>query len=128
MIDLPAAVRTRLAANATLVGLVDTRIYAEQENPPAGYTPNAGPCLCFKFRGGAVDYTDAVFQPSVQFRCIAKDTLTANRLYRALYDALHSQHGGTVRWGQIEMLGETLTDPETGWPFVLCAFRLHVAG
>jgi len=127
LIDLPAAIRTHLLAEAAVVALTGTRIYAEEDTPPAGYKPGTdGTALCFRVRGGGPDFPDARLMPSVLFRCYAANKPDAQELYRALYAALHGHCGATVRYGQIDMLGETLTDPDTGFPFVLCAFRLAV--
>jgi hypothetical protein len=126
MRDIPKAIRDHLLGNAPLVALVGARVYASRDVPPPGYDPSSGACLTFKVRGGDVHYSDAIYIPSVQFKCYGATETAADAVYRALYDALHSKHGAVVRWGQIEVLGQPLAEPQTGWPFVYCAFRLWI--
>lgn len=126
MNDVAIVIRDFLLADAGLVALVGDRIHAEKSNPPAGYKPSAGPCICFKVRGGGISSSDALLLPSVQFLCYAADEVTANTVYQALVEALHNGRGAEMRWGQSETLGQTLRDPETGWPFVLCHFTCSI--
>jgi len=126
MIDSGAAIRNYLLDNAALAALVGTRIYAERVTPPPGYTPSAGGCVVFRNRGGQVLAQGSVIAPSVQFKCYAgpsTDTpaeVNANAVYRALYDAIERDGGGNgVKSCTVEVLGQTLAEPDTGWVFVL---------
>lgn len=125
MIDLPAKILAFLQANAPLVALTSTRLWAEADFPPAGYTPDDGAGIAFKIRGGRPDYTP-MHWPSVQFKIYGATEVAANACYRALYDALHEQGGADVRWGQVEVYGQTLREPDTDWIFVLAAFTLLI--
>jgi len=127
MIDMPAAVLTFLQAQPGIVALAGARVYAEADYPPTGYKPTDGPALCFKARGGLPGYPDSLLFPSLQFKCYGSSEIEANTLYRALFDAMHHARGGTVRWAVCEMLGQTLREPELGWPFVLTAFQMSIA-
>ena len=132
MTDVSAALRTHLLANAALYALTGARIWAETDSPPAGYTPAEGGAVCFKVRGGQPEYSDLLLYPSVQFKCYGATSLAANAVYRAVYTALqNTRAGGTVRWAQCEVLGQTLQEPEsTGgapWWFVLTFFQVYVA-
>ena len=127
MIDAGDAIRDHLLANTALYALVGTRVYAERDVPPPGYQPvTDGACVCVKARGGVPNYTDALLEPSVQAKCYGTDETTANAVYRALYGALHNSGSGVVRWSQCEVLGQTLTERDTGWPFVLSFHKLWI--
>jgi hypothetical protein len=132
MTDVAAAIRTHLLANTALYALVGERVYAEIDAPPVGATPAGGGVICFKVRGGGPDYSDALLYPSIQFKCYGVSRLAANAVYQALYAALqNTRAGGTVRWAQCEVLGQTLQEPETTsgapWWFVLTYFQVYVA-
>ena len=130
MINGAKIIRDYLLTQAGVTALTGTRIYAERDVPPAGYKPSDGACICFQTRGGAPDLYSKVLSASVQCTCWAPASSTqraevqCNTLYRALFDALDTGGGSVVRYGYLEGLGQTLWHPESGWPFVLCAFRL----
>ena len=125
MIDIPAQILSHLQADAPLVALVGSRLWAESDFPPAGYTPADGPGIAFKLRGGAADYIP-MHRPSVQFKCYGANEVTAWQCYRGLVDALHERPGANVRWGQSEIYGQTLREPDSGWLFVLAFFSLWI--
>jgi hypothetical protein len=123
--DAAKRLRDFLAANAGLTALVGTRIYAERTEPPEGYKPGQGSCVCFSI-SGSVDYSDAFQNCRVQFKCYGKDEVEANQVYRALYDALNRQSGQYVRWAINQTLGQTLREPDTKWVFVLTYFSVWI--
>lgn len=125
MIDIPLKILEALEANAALIAITGTRLWAESDYPPAGYTPDDGPGIAFKVRGGGPDYIP-MHRPSVQFKCYGASEVVAQQCYRALVDALHDQPGVDVRWGQQETYGQTLREPDSGWVFVLALFTLWV--
>lgn len=128
MIDAPKALRDYLLTNAALVALVGTRIYAETNTPATDYTPSDGGAVCFQFRGGKADYSDALMVPSVQFKCYGATTVKAQEVYRALYTALQNAAAGTMRWARCEVAGQSLAEePSGGWPFVLTFFKVWIA-
>jgi hypothetical protein len=120
------AIRDYLLTKAALVALAGTRIYAEANTPPAGYKLSDGGAICFKARGGRPEYVDVLLAPSYQFKCYGTTELTANQLYQALYDALQNAQTYIIRGARCEVLGQTLAEPETGWPFVLTFFKVMV--
>ena len=130
MINAGKIIRDHVLDQAGVTTLVSTRVYAERSVPVAGYKPGDGACLCFQIRGGKVDLGSKVLLPSVQFTCWAPATASqraevrCNVLYRALFDALESGGGNGVLHSYLETLGQTLWHPDSGWPFVLCAFRI----
>lgn len=126
MIDIGAAIRDFLLAQTTLYALVSTRIYAESDMPEPNYKPSVGPAICFKVRGGVQDYSEGMFVPSLQIKIYGATPLVANTTYRALWDALHGGAGASMRWAQNEILGTTLAEPDSGWPFVLTFFRVWI--
>ena len=129
MIDVNAIVRAFLLTDATLKGLVESRLYAGKSVPPERYKPkdkdgNSQPCICFQIRGGSPDYDDALLKPSIQFKCYAATPLAAGALYRALVDALHNASSADILYAEQETLGADLREPATGWPFVLTHFLI----
>jgi len=127
MTDAPKAIRDFLLAQPGLMAVVETRIYAERDTPPPGYTPaGTGPAICFRVRGGGQDYEGVHLLPSVQFKCYGATEVEANEAYRVLYDALNDRQAYIIKHAQVETLGQTLREPETGWAFVLVFFGLLI--
>lgn len=126
MIDGPKMLRDYLLTVGGLTALVSTRIYAERNNPPPGYDPGRGGAVCFKERGGTEDYNGLLLWPSIQFKCYGASELVAGRVYRALYDALNLESSGNVLHAEIEALGETLRESDTGWVYNLSYFRVMI--
>lgn len=122
MIDAHAVILEYLEAQAGLVGLTDSRIYAGRDTPPVGYKPDDGVCVTFRVRGGNPDYEDALLIPSVQFKCYASSEADAWALYRTLYDAVHNGNNAEVLHAESEVLGQLLEEPDTQWVFVLGFF------
>jgi hypothetical protein len=133
MIDAPGAIRNYLLTLSNLTALVGTRVYPETDVLPPGRKPSDGPAICFLIRGGTLRNDDSIVLPSVQFTCwaAASDDESAEyrcqELYRTLVDAIDGQGGATARHGWLEVLGQTLHHPDSGWPFVLCDFRMALA-
>jgi len=126
MVDAPAVVLAHLNNQAPLTALTGTRIWAETETPPPGYTPADGAAICFSTRGGGLDQEDAVVIPSVQFKVYAGTAYAAGQAYRALFDALHGGRGEGLLHGNLEAPGQALLEPDTLWPYVLCFFEIMV--
>lgn len=129
MISVPRVLRDYLAGKLALAAEIGTRLWAEESTPPEeeNYRPAQGPAICFKVRGGGPDTEEsALLDVSVQFKIYGKDRETAWKIYRLLYDALHDQGGGQLRWAQSEILGASLEEPDSGWKFVLTFFRVWV--
>lgn len=125
MIDAPSILRTYLVAQPTLTALVGNRIWAELVYPPTGYRPSQGSAIVFRARGGDVDYSSALLRHSWQFKCYGQSEQAANAAYRALYDVLHDAQGSGILSAQLEIVGQTLTDPASAapWPYVLCFYE-----
>lgn len=119
MLDAPAVIRTYLAGQSGLTALCADRIWAEAVVPPPGYLPTDGGALTFRIRGGGADYSRAVINPSVQFKCYGDGLEGAQAVYRALYEALDGGVGISIKATAIDILGQSQTDEDTGWPFVL---------
>ena len=124
MIDALALVLEYLEADAAFVSASGGGIFAGRDTPPSGYDPSNGPCTVFNVRGGGPDYDDALLVPSVQFKSYGANELAANTCYKALCDALHNAHSTKVLWAGIEVIGQTLEEPETDWFFVLSFFSV----
>lgn len=124
MIDAPAVIRTYLLTQMALTTLTSTRVWSERSTPVAGYKPADGGAVAFKIRGGTTIYSGQAASPSVQFKCYGADELTANAVYRGLFDALNNKQGSGVKAAYIDVLGQSLTEPDTGWPFVLTFYTV----
>lgn len=126
MIDVPAIIHDYLSAQSAITTLTSTRIWAENEVTQTGYKPDDGGAIVFRIRGGrGAD----MLNPSVQFKCYGVTPVTANAVYRALFDALHETraNGYGISYAENEVLGQTLREPEMGpsggWIFNLSYFR-----
>ena len=126
MIDVSERLLDFLRDQIGVTVLAGSRIYAERVVPPTDYQPSDGPCLCFKRRGGPIDYTGEVLAPSFQFKCYGATEYDANGLYRALYDALNYPQDARVKAAEIEAQGEVLEEPDTDWIFVLCFYSVMI--
>ncbi len=90
--DTNTIVRTFLASQATLTGVVSTRIYCPRlpENTTL-------PALGFFTRGGeSTPYIPGLVTPSIQFDCWGATPIAARQVYRALYDVLQGIQNQTV--------------------------------
>lgn len=123
MTDVQLALRSYLVGTA-LWALCGARIYAGRDVPPPGYKPGDGPAVCFKVRGGRIDDSEALIKSSVQFKCYGQDELQAERVYRTLFDSLHVHGHATIRWAFLEVLGQPMTEPQTGWFINLSFFQV----
>lgn len=133
MIDDHKILRDYLVADAPLTALVADRIYAAREVPVKGWKPNSGACVVFKRRGGPpTGESGQVIIVSYQFKCYGggandgQQTLSAEAVYRAVYDRLHFAQSYDILGAELEVGGNILPEPETGWPFVLAFFRLRL--
>jgi hypothetical protein len=124
MIDEAAALRSELEADEVLVDLIGTRLWAETDVPASGYQPSQGPAICFRLRGGIDDYTDALQHDSFLFKCYGATPLVAKECYRALHTALQNKQAALIKWARREIIGQVLLEPETGWPYVLTAYKV----
>ena len=127
MIDVNAKVLALLEADAPLVAITGSRIYAGRDVPREGYNPADGSAITYRVRGGfGFDEEDALTTPSFQFKCYGADEVNAQTCYRALVDALHNGHSADVLRGVLESPGQLLEEPGTEWPFVLAFFTVHI--
>lgn len=122
MIDTLATLRTYLIDQPALYALTAERIFAST-TPPPGYKPSDGPAVLFNVRGGGQDYSSKVLNPSLQFRCYGLNQSLAIQTDRALYDALNDRACGNIKITRLETPGQLLTEPDTGWWFVLSFYR-----
>lgn len=119
--------------NAKLVQFLEgalpgAAIYAGVTYPPAGYDPEAdGPAVAFRVRGGNTTEERDHLVPSVQFKVYGNGPLEAWQTYQDLATALTAPAHSHVVWADIDGgLGQPLTEPETGWDFVLVFYRIHI--
>jgi hypothetical protein len=98
----------------------DVAIFAGVDVPPPGYKPGEdGDGIAFRARGGNEDYAGALLTPSLQFKCYSTDAVDAYSLYTTLDGVLHGARSGAIAHGERETIGQPLTEPDTGWRFVL---------
>lgn len=83
------------------------------------------------FVTGSGDTNGQTDDITIDFRCYGGDRTysAAQAVARALYSRLQTM-GGTTAGGYIHRAfyqsAQDLTDPDTGWPFVLCRYNLIV--
>jgi hypothetical protein len=126
MTDEAAVLRSELEADEVLADLIETRLWAETDVPASGYVPADGAAICFKLRGGLDDYTDGLQHDSFLFKCYGLTPLLAKGCYRALHAALQNKQAALIKWARREMIGQLLQEPETGWFYVLTAYRVMI--
>lgn len=127
MNDAGSIIRTALLTQTALTAVIGTRLWAERSTPIADYKPDDGGAIAFRMRGGGVMYRAGLMFPSVQFKCWGVDEFTANSVYRTLFDVLHDQAFGGIRSAYMEVLGQTVLEQDTEWPFVLTFFTIWLA-
>lgn len=124
MIDAPKVLLDFLLDQADLTDIVGARIWAEMDVPPqaAHYKPSDGGAIVFKRSGGNLDYSRVLLSPRWQFKCYGETTVVANTVYRKLVDVLDDRSGPGFYKAMLDVDGQTLTEPSTGWIFTLCFF------
>lgn len=126
--DPLAAVREILVNSSTAHAITGDRIFAGPRTPD-GYDPATdGEAVHFFIRGGAVDKYLPIVAPSMQFKFYGETADDAMQAYVACRSVLHGMAPATTTYGNIrsafeESFGQTLVDPDTGWPFVLSFFE-----
>lgn len=126
MIDAPAVLRAFLVADAPLVALTNTRIWAEATYPPssASYKPATGAAIAFKSAGGpGLQAADTILAVRWQFKLYGPDEYAIRNAYQALVTRLHNVRGrGGILTSSLEVPGTMLTEQDTEWPFMLTYF------
>lgn len=117
---------TKIVLDYLLSTTLGTRIHADVDSPPAGYTPADGPCFCFKVRGGDDDDTQAVQSVSMQFKVYGATAIEARQAYRDLHNVLKNAKTSKILSSWREALGITLSEPDTGWLYVLVYYSLMI--
>lgn len=124
MIDVNARILTYLSGVSGITTLTTTDyLYAGRDIPPKGYHPNLGAALCWKVRGGGVGAGHSHLNPSVQFKAYGLDEVAATALDRALFDAFQRPTTGLFKAVEVEVLGQLIEEPQTGWVAVLSFYR-----
>jgi hypothetical protein len=122
MIDAPVVLRGFLAAQTPVSTMTGSRIWEERLYPAKGYVPAHGPAICFRSRGGRLDYSRALLTSSWIFKCYGQDEGEANALYRALVDVLDDAKTGGMDSALLEIAGQTFQEPLLDWTYVQCFF------
>ncbi len=138
MIDTNAVIRQFLLDDATILGLVSTRIYCPRA-PENAALPN----ITFSNRGGVANpHIPDLAVVSVQIDCWAEDddpsvaAIQARQVYRAVYDRLQGVQSTTttvngttyrVLSGREEVAGQDLADVDIIGRFkVLTFFEIQI--
>jgi len=124
--DETQAVLDFLQAQAAVVTLVSTRLWADVEQPEKGYTPNAGPAICFKVRGGVDLDPGVLLDPSFQFKIYGKSEAIARSAARTLHDNFEEKANKDILAVRRETLPVTLQETETDWIYALVFYRVMV--
>jgi hypothetical protein len=114
-----------LQADTALAAVVGDRIYADS-SLPSGYKPSQGAAILLAVRGGGQDYTSKVLRASIQFRCYGADAPKARACDRALYAALNDKHGPGIKQARLETLGQLVSEPSTGWRYVVSFYQVRL--
>lgn len=125
--DPLAIVRAWLAADVNMAATFGNRIWAAANLPPK-YKPDAGPACLFAPRGGGIDYSSSVWQPSLQFRVYAETEIAAWNAWQVLFAAANDKQANQIKWSRMESgtFPAPLTEPGLDWSFVLGFFRMHI--
>lgn len=129
MIDVHTVMYNLLATSGTgLYTLCGTRLYVP--HVPTSFV-NSQAALEFSRRSGSSQREHELLYPSIQFKCYggSANFSDAEAVYRALCDVLRNLNnrsitGGVILQTQEEVMGQSLIDPDQGWPFVLSFWRL----
>jgi hypothetical protein len=123
VIDSAAYLLGFLTSQTSLIAKTSTRLWPRQSEPLPGYKPSDGPGIAFKTRGGTADYARAFLDQSWQFKVYGLTEDIAEDTYRTLVDVLDEVQSGDLRWAALEMTGQTLTEQNPPWIYVLCYFE-----
>lgn len=118
-------------SGSSLYTLCGARIY--QDRLPVSFQ-NTQPAVIFQRRSGSRDMYLGTVDPDMQFKCYGGTSsfADAQTVYRALVDKLHAAGNETISTigglvvAMETQLGQSITDPETGWPYILTFFQLTV--
>jgi len=120
MNDAADIVRDYLLSVTPIVTLTGTRIWAELNYPPPGYTPSAGAAILFKNDGTSYLAENAILRNRWQFKVYGADVYLIRTVYSALLEAMHDTRGlGNILSSQPQGPGALLEDAATNWPFRL---------
>lgn len=128
MINPPQLLREFLTAQSAITTAFGTRIWAEVDAPQPGYKPSAGKALVFKIRDGYIPTETAAYLAfSFQFKCYGPNELAAYQGYMTLFDALNFAANQHIKSAEAEVLGQSLREPDSNWPYVLAFFSVRFA-
>jgi hypothetical protein len=131
LIDVSRALGDFLSLNSALQALINGRLYADTDYPPASYNPSQGGAICFKPReAGALWETEentGLLVVNFQIAAFGADRSGAAAVSRALFAALDGQRGGVLRYAQADGIGAPLLSPDLKWPMVLTFYTCKFA-
>jgi hypothetical protein len=129
-VDPTAAVLEFLLAQSAITALTSTRIWADLDQPPKGYTPSQGVGVCFKVRGGNDGDPSVILDPSFQFKIYAATRPLCRQAARVLHDNFDAKANKDILAVRRETLPVTLTEPttepEAEWTYALVFYKVMV--
>lgn len=125
-VDETKVVLDFLNAQAPILSAFGTRIWADVEQPAAGYKPADGAAMCFKVRGGIDLDPSVLMDPSFQFKIYADSEVNARSAATTLHDNFEEQANKDILTVRRETLPVTLKEPETDWIYALVFYRVMV--
>jgi hypothetical protein len=127
MVDVEAVIRAYLAGLAKISAVFGSRVYAGK-NLPAGYDPSKGAAVLLAVRGGTMDYSSKVMEPSVQMRVYAETEAKAREASRKLFDGINDSKTRNVMYVRMEegTMPILMTEPVTNWPYILVHYKFFV--
>jgi hypothetical protein len=125
--DPEAAIRNHLIGLTGVTAEFGQRIYCGRNLPPS-YEPKQGAAVLVAIRGGGLDYTSKVWEPSVQCRIYAQTEALARKAGRALFRALNETKSRLVIYARLEAgtIPTLLTEPGSNWPYMLAFYKIYV--
>ncbi len=128
MVNPPQRLRELLLANSTITTAFGSRVWAAVDTPQPGYKPSDGKALVFKARDGYVPTENTGYLAfSFQFKVYAANELAAWQGYMTLFDALDGKANQYIKSVEAEVLGQSLREPDSNWPYVLAFFSVRFA-
>lgn len=124
--DETKAVLDFLLAQSALTAVTSTRIWADRDEPPTGYTPGQGPGICFKVRGGNDGNPSVLIHPSFQFKVYGIDERTARSAALVLHDNFNEKADANIMTVYRETLPVTLQEPDAEWIYALVFYKVMI--
>jgi len=127
MVDVESVIRTYLVGISKITAVFGSRIYAGR-NLPAGYEPRIGPAVLLAVRGGTMDYSSKVLEPSVQMRIYAETEAKARESSGKIFDGINETRSRQIIYARMEdgTIPVLMNEPVSNWPYMLAYYKFHI--